>query len=220
MSAALLAGILGLALLDALNPATIGGVALILLAPLRRPVACAAAFVAGAYLTVLALGLAVFAGAGAAADAVTGGVTWVRRIALGLAAVLLVVAALRRLRSRHRGAVTLPAWFGPWTAAPLGVLVTGADLPNAFPYLVAIERLVTADVPFGAGVAVLAGYSLVYCLPCLVLLALGATHGGSVRRRLGAVYERIGSARTVPRSIPAALGLVALAAGVTAFAVA
>ena len=67
-----------------------------------------------AYLTVLALGLAVFAGAGAAADAVTGGVTWVRRIALGLAAVLLLVAAVRRLRSRHRGAVTLPSWWPRW----------------------------------------------------------------------------------------------------------
>jgi cytochrome c biogenesis protein CcdA len=217
---ALLAGVLGLALLDALNPATIGGVALILLAPVRRPLTSAAAFVAGAYLTVLGLGLAVYAGAGAAADAVTGGIVWVRRIALGLAAVLLLVAAARRLRSRYRSAVTLPSWFGPWTAAPLGVLVTGADLPNAFPYLIAIERLVSADVPAGSGVAVLAGYSVVYCLPCLVLLGLGAAHGGSVRRRLGAVYERIGSARTVPRSVPAALGLVTLAAGVTALAAA
>jgi hypothetical protein len=219
MSAALLAGILGLALLDALNPATIGGVALILLAPVRRPAACAAAFVAGAYLTVLALGLAVFAGAEAAADAVTGGVVWVRRIALGLAAVMLVVAAVRRLRTRDRKAVTLPAWFGPWTAAPAGVLVTAADLPNAFPYVIAIERLVTADVPAGLGVAVLAGYALVYCAPCLVLLGLGVAHGASVRRRLGTVYDRIGSARTVPRSVPAALGLVTLAAGVTALAV-
>ncbi len=220
MTPALLAGIAGLALLDALNPATIGGVALILLAPLQRPVACAAAFVAGAYLTVLALGVAVYSGAGAAADAVTGGVTWVRRIALGLAAVLLLLAAVRRLRSRHRRAVTLPAWFGPWTAAPLGVLLTGADLPNAFPYLIAIERLVSAGVPTGQGVAVLAGYALVYCAPCLVLLGLGASHGKAVRRRLSGLYERIGTARTVPRSIPAALGLVVLAGGVTALAVA
>ncbi len=220
MTPALLAGIAGLALLDALNPATIGGVALILLAPLQRPVACAAAFVAGAYLTVLALGVAVYSGAGAAADAVTGGVTWVRRIALGLAAVLLLLAAVRWLRSRHRRAVTLPAWFGPWTAAPLGVLLTGADLPNAFPYLIAIERLVSAGVPTGQGVAVLAGYALVYCAPCLVLLGLGASHGKAVRRRLSGLYERIGTARTVPRSIPAALGLVVLAGGVTALAVA
>ncbi len=220
MTPALLAGILGLALLDALNPATIGGVALILLAPLRRPLASAAAFVAGAYLTVLALGLAVFAGADAAAGALTGGVTWVRRIALGLAAVLLLLAAVRRLRSRHRRAVTLPSWFGPWTAAPVGVLVTGADLPNAFPYVIAIERLVSADVATGQAVAVLAGYALVYCAPCLVLLGVGALHGTAVRRRLSGVYERIGTARTVPRSIPAALGLVVLAGGVTALAVA
>ncbi|MFC7484327.1 hypothetical protein ACFQX7_35850 [Luedemannella flava] len=56
MTAALLAGVAGLALLDALNPATLAGVALLLLAPMARPVLAAAGFVAGAYLTVLALG--------------------------------------------------------------------------------------------------------------------------------------------------------------------
>ncbi len=96
-------------------------------------------------------------------------------------------------------ALVLPAWFGPWTAAPLGVLVTGADLPNAFPHVIAIERLVTAGVADGQAVAVLAGYALVYCAPCLVLLALGAAHGAAVRRRLGGVYERLGAARPPQR---------------------
>ena len=98
------------------------------------------------------------------------------------------------------------------------MLVTAADLPNAFPYLIAIERLVTADVPLATGLWVLAGYAVVYCLPCLVLLAVGTRHGERVRRRLQRVYDRIGQARTVPRSIPAALGLVLLGAGVAAIA--
>ena len=68
MSAELIGGLLGLAALDALNPATIAGVALPLLAPIARPEASAAAFVTGAYLTVLAAGaLAVLAAATAAA---------------------------------------------------------------------------------------------------------------------------------------------------------
>src|SRR3712207_9567730 len=101
MTPALLVGIAGLAALDSLNPATIAGVALILLAPLQRRLATALAFVAGAYLTVLAIGVAVYAGADLAADVVTGGLVWVRRGAFGLAALLLMVAAVRRLRPQR-----------------------------------------------------------------------------------------------------------------------
>ena len=218
MTPALAVGIAGLAALDSLNPATIAGVALVLLSPLRRPVASALAFVAGAYLTVLTVGVLVHTGAGLAAEAVAGGLTWVRRGALGLAAVLLLVAAVRRLRPHQRTAVALPRWFGPWTAAPLGVLVTAADLPNAFPYLIAIERLVAADVSDGTALLVLACYGVVYCLPCLVLLAVGTVHGDRVRSRLKRVHDRIGRARTVPRSIPAAVGLFVLAAAVATVA--
>ena len=81
----------------------------------------------GAYLTVPVLGAAVLGGAAALGDTAV-----VRRVGLTLAAVLVLVAAVRRLRTRHRRAVSLPGWVGPWTAVPLGVLVTGADLPNAF----------------------------------------------------------------------------------------
>ena len=187
--------------------------ALILLSPLRRPVAAALVYVLGAYVVVLAMGTAVFLSAGAAASAVSGGVVWIRRIAFAVAALALLIAALRRLRERKRGAVELPAWFSPWTAAPVGVLVTGADLPNAFPYLVAIERLVTADVGTGLGIGVLALYAVVYCLPCLVLLLIGVLHGERLRHRLRRVSDRIGRERTVPRSPLAAAGLALLAVG-------
>jgi cytochrome c biogenesis protein CcdA len=215
---ALLAGIAGLALLDALNPATIAGVALILLAPLARPVRTAAAFVGGALLTVLTVGTAVYLGAEAAADAIGDGLTWVRRIAFSLAAAVLAVTGLRRLRARTRPAVTLPAWVTPLTAAPLGLLMTGADLPNAFPYFVAVERLVQAGVTAGTGVLVLAGYALVYCLPCIVLLGAGAAYGDRVRRRLGGVYERLGAEKHLPRSLPAAAGWLLAAAALLVLA--
>ncbi len=219
MTAVLIAGIAGLALLDALNPATIAGVALILLAPLRRPVLTGVAFVLGAYGVVVLVGIAVYLGADAAAQALSSGLDWLRRAAFGLAAAALAVSGLRRLRDRDRGAVTLPGWVGPWTAVPLGVLVTGVDLPNAFPYLVAIERLVAADVGDGSAIAVLLAYGVVYCLPCLVLLLVGVTRGDRVRARLQGVYDRIGRARTVRRSIPAALLLSAAALGVATVAV-
>ncbi|NIZ91945.1 GAP family protein [Kineococcus rubinsiae] len=218
LTAGLLGAIAGLAALDSLNPATIAGVALILLAPLRRPGLSALAYVAGAYLVVVAVGAGLFLGSAALGDNVAGAATWVRRGALLLAALVLLVSAARRLRTRTRAAVELPAWFGPWTAAPLGVLVTGADLPNAFPYLIAIERLNAADVSRGSGLVVLALYGVVYCVPCLLLLAAGVTWHRQIARRLRRVYDRLGGERVQPRSVPAALGLLLLAVVVAVLA--
>jgi hypothetical protein len=219
VSAGLLLAVAGLALLDSLNPATIVGVALILVLPGRHPVRAALAYVTGAYLTVLALGAGLYLAADAAAEVVDGGLVWVRRVAFGLAALMLLRAAVRRLRPSRRARIALPAWFTAWTALPLGAVVTAADLPNAFPYAIAIERLVSAGVPAPQGLLVLAGYALVYCLPCLVLLAAGVAWGPHVRPRLTALYDRFGRARDVPRSLPAALGLGALAAAVAGIAV-
>ena len=219
MTGALLAGIAGLALLDALNPATIAGVALLLLAPMAHPVRAAAGFVAGAYLTVLGLGSLVYLGADTFADAAGNGLVWVRRTAFTVAAVALAVAGVRRLRARIRPAVTVPRWVNPLTAGLLGLLMTGADLPNAFPYFIAIERIVDAGVGTARASLLLAGYALVYCLPCLLLLIAGATRGDRVRRRLGTLYERLGAEKKQPRSVPIAVGYLVVAAGVLTVAV-
>jgi hypothetical protein len=218
LTSALLATIAGLAALDSLNPATIAGVVLILLAPLRGPGVTALAYVAGAYLVVLAVGTGLFLGSVELGQVVQGAAVWVRRGALLLAAVILLVGAARRLRTRTRAAVVLPGWFSPWTAGPLGVLATAADLPNAFPYLLAIERLSAAQVPTGVGVTVLALYALVYCVPCLLLLVAGLLWRGRITAPLQRVYERLGAERVEQRSIPAAIGLLLLAAGVAVLA--
>jgi hypothetical protein len=217
MSGALLAGIAGLAVFDSFNPATIVAISLILVGDSRRPVRSALAFVLGAIVTVWTLGALVFLGAGFAADVVAGGVVWLRRIAFGAAAVALFVAGVRRFRDRPRRPVGLPGWFSAATAFPLGVLMTGADLPNAFPYFIAIERLIDSHVPVGAALLVLAGYAVVYCIPCLVLLIAGVALGSRVRDRLERLRTRF-STGTVRRSVPAAAGLFALSAGVAVLA--
>jgi cytochrome c biogenesis protein CcdA len=148
-----------------------------------------------------------------------GGLVWVRRIAFGLAALMLLRSALRRLHSTHRARITLPTWFSPWTALPLGAVVTAADLPNAFPYAIAIERLVSSGTTTPQGLLVLSGYALVYCLPCLLLLVAGVAWGDHVRARLTGLYDRFGRARETPPSIPAALGLGALAVAAAGIAV-
>ena len=200
MTWALAGTIAGLAALDSLNPATLVAITLILLSSRRRPVAEALGFVLGAFATVLLVGIAVYLGADAAASAVTEGLTWLRRGAFGLAALVLLVSSVRALRPRQRSAVGLPEWFTPLTAGGLGTLMTGADLPNAFPYFIAIERLVSADLGTLTALLVLVAYAVVYCLPCLVLLALGLSHGKRVTGALQRLHDRFGTEATIPAS--------------------
>lgn len=209
MTSALLLGIAGLALLDSLNPATIVAVTLVLIAAPRRPGLLAGAAVLGAALTVFTAGAALFLSAGAAADAVDGIVIALRYLAFGAAGIGLIVAGIRRFTERPRKPITLPTWFTPWTALPFGVLLTAADLPNAFPYFIAIERLVSTGVSVGAGLLVIAGYTFIYCLPCLVLLIVGLVARDRVRAKLQRLVDRFGTG-TVRRSVPIAIVLIIL----------
>lgn len=213
--------IAGLAALDSLNPATLVAISLILLASRRRPLPEALGFVLGAFATVFVIGLALYVGAEAAASSITGALTWLRRGAFGLAALVLFVSAARSLRVRHRSAIALPDWFTPLTAAGLGVVMTGADLPNAFPYFIAIERLLAAEITTTTAVIVLLAYALVYCLPCLVLLALGLSHGDRVIAGLHRLHTRFGTDATIPpsRARAAAFSVAGLAVAAIAFAV-
>ena len=109
----LVAGLGGLAVLDSLNPATLVAVTLILLGSRKNPVADTLGFVAGAFLTVLSVGVVVYLGADAATDGVANGLVWVRRGAFGLAAAVVLVSAVQALRPRRRRELVLPSWFNP-----------------------------------------------------------------------------------------------------------
>ena len=207
MTAALALAILGLALLDSLNPATIVAVTLILLAAPRRAGLIALAAVTGAAITVFVVGAALFLSAGTAAGAVDGIITALRFLAFGAAAISLVISGVRRFRDRARKSITLPAWFTPATALPFGVLLTAADLPNAFPYFIAIERMLASGVGPATGLLVILGYTLIYCLPCLVLLIVGTINRERTRTWLSRIVTRFGTG-TIKRSVPISLLLI------------
>ncbi|APF34904.1 GAP family protein [Microbacterium paludicola] len=159
------------------------------------------------------VGATLFLSAGAAAGAVDGIVLALRFLAFGAAGIALVVAGIRRLRDRGRKTIALPPWFTPWTALPFGALLTAADLPNAFPYFIAIERMVTTGVDPGTGLLVLTGYAIIYCLPCLALLVVGLVSGSKVRAWLQKLVQRLVTG-TVKRSVPAAILLCLVDMGV------
>ena len=209
MSGALLGAIAGLAALDAFNPATIVAVTLILLVAPSRPGLTALVTILGAATTVFVAGAALFLGASAAAGAVGGVVLALRYVAFGAAGAAVVIAGVRRFRTRPRKPIELPTWFTPWTAFPFGALLTAADLPNAFPYFIAIERLIDAQASTGEALLVLAGYTVIYCLPCLVLLVIGLLSRQRTRALLARITNRLGTG-DVPASHPAAIALMTL----------
>lgn len=213
MTAALLGTIAGLAAIDAFNPATMVAVILILLAAPERPGLTALVTVLGAATTVLVAGAALFLGAGAAAGAVDGIVIALRYVAFGAAGVALIISGTRRFTTRARKPIELPVWFTPWTAFPFGVLLTGADLPNAFPYFIAIERLIDAGTIPSQGLWVLAGYAVIYCLPCLLLLLVGLTSRSRTQAFLTRVTQRFGTGE-VRASRAIAITLIVLGTGV------
>lgn len=200
----LLLSIAGLALLDSLNPATIVTVTLILLAAPKRAGFTALSAVIGAALTVFAVGASIFLSAGAAAGAVDSLMVGLRFLAFGAAGIYLIHGGIKRFRDRARKEISLPPWFSPLTALPFGVLVTGADLPNAFPYFISIERMVTNEVNQSSGLLIILGYTLVYCLPCLILLLVGKLSREATRNWLERLVTKLGTG-TVKRSIPMAI---------------
>lgn len=211
ITSALLLSIAGLALLDSLNPATIITVTLILLAAPKRAGLIALSAVSGAALTVFAVGAAIYISAGAASGAVDGVLLVLRFLAFGAAGLALIFSGIKRFKSRDRKAISIPTWFSPLTAVPFGVLITAADLPNAFPYFIAIERLVSNQVEQAAGLLIILGYTIIYCVPCLILLLIGSLSKEVTKKWLEKLVTRFGTG-TVKKSIP--MALVNIVAGI------
>jgi hypothetical protein len=137
---------------------------------------------------------------------------WLRRLLFAGLAVALIVMGVRRLRPRERKGYTLPPWVNAGTALPFGVLATIGDLPNAFPMLLAVERLIAAEVPAPAAVAVLVGYTVVYALPSVLILAAGLAFNDELRDQLDSMLGSRTSGTAAP-SPKAAAACFAGAAG-------
>lgn len=204
-----LLSITGLALLDSLNPATIGTVTLILLAAPKKAGLIALSAVIGAAATVFAVGATLFISAGAAAGAVDTIIVGLRFLAFGAAGIYLIASGSKRFRERERKAISLPAWFSARTALPFGAFLTAADLPNAFPYFITIERMVSRDVDQNTGLLIILGYTLIYCLPCLILLLVGTLSREVTKKWLERLVAKLGSG-PIKRSVPIAIVTIAL----------
>jgi hypothetical protein len=81
--------------------------------------------------------------------------------------------------------------------------------------------MLAAEITTATAIAVVAAYSLLYCLPCLVLLLLGLRRGDRVITALRRLHDWFDTDATIPPSplraaafLVAGLGVAAIAATV------
>lgn len=210
MTPALAAGLLGIALVDSLNPSALVVTTLLLAGhdPFRRSLA----YVAGIAVTYYVVGVAVVLGAD---DLLTAAVDAFSRPEVGFGVeaalgVVLVAFGLRRRRERGDAAPRLRG-SGVVAAFLTGMTVTAVESTTALPYVGALTALVRAEVSLATILVALAVYNLVFVLPPLALVALQAARPGraeAVLARVRGWLRRLDSRLT--RGLLVVLGLLML----------
>lgn len=185
MSIALIGYLLGLAVLDSLNPSALTVTLLLVVARLGRPRALAGAviaYAAGIAVAMVAVGIALMLGARFVIDQL---LTRVPEHAIDIAQfvigiVLLVVGAALPTKSK-RPRRLLDTNRSSWRLFLLGLGVTVVELSSALPYLAAVGLLTQAGVGPTVWLPVLVGYALVTVLPLLVVMLVAMIAGQRVR---------------------------------------
>jgi cytochrome c biogenesis protein CcdA len=196
--------LLGVALVDSLNPSALAITAALLSRP--SPYRRAAAYIAGIVVAYGAVGVAVLLGAG---DLLTSLVEVLRRPAVlfSLEAVLglgLVLFALRR-RRREKPSATAPLGLG--AAFLAGVTVSAVESTTALPYLGALALVLRADLSLVVELLVLAVYVGVFVLPPVLLVLAHRASPAAADRALTAVRRALARLDgPVLRAVTALLG--------------
>lgn len=191
MTTALVLTLIGLALADSINASTLITVATILLVA-RRPVGTGWTYALGALLSFMALAFALYFGASVASETIAEFSLWARRIIFTILAIVFAVLGTRRLKTRkRRGIPKLPAWVNPYTGVFLGALATVGDIANAFPLLLALDRIVDTGLATSIAIPTIVVYSLVYILPTFALLMFGLIYREKVVAKLERFLNRI-----------------------------
>lgn len=191
----LLPAIVGLAVVDSINPsALLATVVLLLRGRPARPLV--AVYVAAVLVTYFAIGLALTIGLGLTPQAVVeSDAAYLAQGVLGAAMLAYAVLAPGRAR-RHDPATSwkLPAVRRPAAVFLLGAAVTFLELPTALPYLGAVGAITRADLPVGDWLPLLVTYNLVFVLPPLALLATHIALGDRATSLLERLRTRLGGA--------------------------
>jgi cytochrome c biogenesis protein CcdA len=191
----LLPAIVGLAVVDSINPsALLATIALLLRGRPARPLV--ALYVVAVLVTYLAVGLALTLGLGLTPQAVLqSDAAYLAQGVLG-AAMLVYAVAIPGRRREHGPAEPrrLQAAGRPAAVFALGVAVTVLELPTALPYLGAVGAITRAELAVAEWLPLLLLYNLIFVLPPLALLAGHLALGDRADRLLERLRDRLGGA--------------------------
>ncbi len=197
---ALLATLIGIAMLDSINPSAIAMTVYILLqAPERLKYRSVIAYVCGIFVTYLLLGMALITGITVVLTVLPSGTSrWLAgaQVVLGGAMVLWAITPHRKKRRQRLNVALRPS-----SMLILGSGVTIVELSTAFPYLAALGLLHQIHTTAINKAALLLVYNTIFVLPPLILLGLykvrGAVFVGRIKRKVSRHHGSPGAMRWV-----------------------
>jgi cytochrome c biogenesis protein CcdA len=193
----LLPAIVGLAVVDSINPSALLATIVLLLRG-RRARPLVAVYLVAVLATYLAFGMVLTLGLGLTPQAVIhSDATYLVQGVLGAA--MLAYAVLAPSRRRQHDPVEhpnprLPTAMRPAAVFALGMAVTLLELPTALPYLGAVGALTRADLAPADWLPLLVLYNVIFVLPPLLLLAGHVVLGKRAEAVLGRLRDRLGRA--------------------------
>jgi cytochrome c biogenesis protein CcdA len=191
----LLPAIVGLAVVDSINPSALLATIVLLLRG-RRARLLVAVYVLAVLATYLAIGVALTLGLGLTPEAVVqSDAAYLAQGVLGAAMLAYALAAPNHRRQRSSvEPPSLPTATRPLAVFALGIAVTLVELPTALPYLGAVGAITRADLPVTQWLPLLVLYNLIFVLPPLLLLAGHLALGTRADLVLGRLRDRLGRA--------------------------
>jgi hypothetical protein len=197
MSVSLLIPLLGLALLDSLNPTLF--VAQMYLMTTTRPVVRILSYIGGIFATNFAAGLLLLSGIR------TLFVNFFSQLSpmflhsglLGLGIILISVGYLWKVKTGSMGDESKGWSLHPLHTFMLGIVIMANEVTTALPYFVAIERLVQASLDGPMNLVALAFYNVLFICPLLLFVALFLAYRDRFTAQLARVNQTI--AHWLPR---------------------
>jgi hypothetical protein len=200
--------VLGIALVDGLNPSTIAPA--LVLALKQRGVVLVSLFTLGVFIPSLAAGLLVVAGPGQALIDLIPDIGPLAKHLLEIGAAVALAGVAWTLwihRRRVAGGMSREPPGGAVGAAGLGAGIILAELPTAFPYFAALAAIVGSSANLAGQLELVALFNVAFILPLLVIIGVRAVAGP----RSEAVLELTRGAmeRYAGVILPCAVGLIA-----------
>lgn len=190
-----LVSLVGLALLDSINPSALA-VTIYLLLGGGSYVSRVMTYLAAVFATYLGIGVLLMLGLGSVWEYVDGPGAYVVQGIIG--ALLLGYAVLAPEKPRREERSRTPRSRSPGAIFLLGVTITVVEFSSAFPYLGAIAILTNADLTAVRWLPILVGYNLIFVLPPFLLMALYGAFGTRLRGRLERFREGFGKSSSEP----------------------